>query len=208
MNALLIIDVQNDFCSNGALEVREGDMVIPIINKLIDTFEKNGDLIIATQDFHPKEHKSFSINSGGKIGTIGELNGLSQIWWPEHCVIGTHGSEFHKDLKKIKHIVKKGTDIEIDSYSGFFDNGKLKATELDKLLKSNNIKTLFIAGLATDYCVKYTVLDALSLKYEVYVIKDGCRGVNLSAQDSKKALDEMEKAGAKIIISSNIVNFL
>lgn len=208
MKALLVIDVQKDFCSGGALEVREGEKVVPVINNLIDLFSESCNLIVATQDYHPREHKSFASNSACKVGTVGDLNGLVQVWWPDHCVAGTAGSEFHGDLKKIEHIVRKGQDIEIDSYSGFFDNGRLKSTELDTLLKSHEIKTLFIAGLATDYCVKYTVLDALHLGYEVYVIEDGCRGVNLSSEDSEKALNEMRDAGAKIIFSSNIKSFL
>lgn len=208
MKALLVIDVQNDFCSGGALEVREGDAVVPVINNLIDLFTENCALIVATQDYHPQEHKSFASSSGEKIGTLGELNGLVQVWWPDHCVSETHGAEFHRELKKIQHVIRKGTDIEIDSYSGFFDNGRIKATELDALLKTYGITTLFIAGLATDYCVKYTVLDAIYLGYQVYLVEDGCRGVNLSPGDSQKAIEEMKKAGAKTVFSSDIKTLL
>jgi nicotinamidase/pyrazinamidase len=196
--ALLIIDVQNDFCKGGALEVGEASEIFPVINKLIDEFEENNDLIIATLDYHPANHGSFASNSGGNIGEMGELNNIPQIWWPDHCVQGSVGAELHKDLKSIKNKIYKGQNPKYDSYSGFFDANK-EATELDVLLKENYIDTLYVAGLATDYCVKFTVLDALELGYRVYLVEDGCRGVNLSPTDSKDAVKEMERLGAVII---------
>ena len=200
-SALLLIDLQKDFCKNGALEVKEGDEVIKTANKMIEKFNKKGSLIIATKDWHPDGHKSFAVNSNAKIGEIGELNGLMQVWWPKHCVENTSGSEFHDELNSevINKVIYKGMDKEIDSYSAFFDNGKKNKTELDGFLKENGIDVLYIMGLATDYCVKYTVLDALSLGYKVYLIKEGCRGVNIDPEDSEEAIKEMEKFGALIL---------
>lgn len=199
MNCLLIIDVQNDFCEGGNLAVKDSSEIIPVINNLIDKFNKSNDLIVATKDWHPADHKSFASVSNKKIGEVGVLNGLPQVWWPDHCIENTKGSEFHPELLPIKNIIYKGNDKEVDSYSGFFDNNKVHKTELDDMLKRHNIDTLYVVGLATDYCVKFTVLDALSLGYKVYLVKDGCRGVNINPDDSEKAIDEMKKAGAIII---------
>lgn len=206
MKALLLIDLQNDFCKGGALEVKEGDAVISVANSLLKKFKNEDALIVATKDWHPITHKSFASNSNGKIGEVGMLNGLPQVWWPNHCVQNTFGSEFHPELNSnlIDKTIFKGTDEEIDSYSGFFDNGKLKKTELDTILKVNNVDTLYIMGLATDYCVKFSVLDALELGYKVYLIEDGCRGVNLTPTDSATSIKEMEDRGAIIIKSFEI----
>lgn len=206
MKALLLIDLQNDFCKGGALEVKEGDNVISVANSLLKKFKNEDALVVATKDWHPITHKSFASNSNGKIGEVGMLNGLPQVWWPNHCVQNTFGSEFHPELDSnlIDKTIFKGTDEEIDSYSGFFDNGKLKKTELDTILKTNNIDTLYIMGLATDYCVKFSVLDALELGYKVYLIEDGCRGVNLTPTDSAASIKEMENRGAIIIKSFEV----
>lgn len=205
MKALLIIDVQNDFCEGGNLAVKNSLEIIPVVNNLIKKFEKNNDFIIATKDWHPADHKSFASVSNTKVGEIGTLNGLPQVWWPDHCIENTKGSEFHKDLLSVKNIVYKGNDPEVDSYSGFFDNNKVHKTKLDEILKENNIDTLYILGLATDYCVKFTVLDALSLGYKVYLVADGCKGVNINPDDSEKAVKEMKNAGAVIIKSCEIL---
>lgn len=199
--ALLLIDLQKDFCKNGALEVWEGDETIETANEAIKIFSENKDLIIGTKDWHPKTHKSFAVNSNAKVGESGILSGLEQIWWPVHCVENTEGSEFHDNLhdEKINKIIYKGTDEEVDSYSSFFDNGKKKKTELDDYLKENKIKELYIMGLATDYCVKYTALDAVDLGYKVYLVKNGCRGVNLEPGDSERALVELRNKGVNII---------
>lgn len=205
MKALIVVDLQNDFCNGGALAVKEGDSVVAVANKLIEKFEKNGEFVIATKDWHPENHKSFAVNSGGKLGEIGKLNGLDQVWWPEHCVQKSHGSHFHKDLLPIENIIYKGTDPEVDSYSGFFDNGRKSDTGLHTLLQNHDVHTLYVLGLATDYCVKFTVLDALSLGYKVYIIEDGCRGVNINPGDSQKAIEEMRSKGAFVITSSDIL---
>lgn len=204
MKALIVVDIQNDFCEGGALAVKDAHEIIPVANKIIDFFNKNHNLVVATKDWHPSNHKSFAKNSNGIIGEIGILNNLSQVWWPEHCVEHTYGADFHPNLKEIKNVIYKGTDAEIDSYSGFFDNGKLKNTELLSLLKDNNISEIFVLGLATDYCVKYTVLDALELGFKVNVIVDGCKGVNLSSEDSNNAIKEMVEKGAHIIKSDDL----
>ncbi len=207
MKALILIDLQNDFCKNGALEVKNGDETISIANSLINKFSQENSLILATKDWHPSSHKSFAINSNGTIGEIGTLNGIPQVWWPVHCIENTKGSEFHPDLNKdlISTIIYKGTNPEIDSYSGFFDNGRLNETTLNSILKENKIDTLYILGLATDFCVKFTVLDALQLGYKVYLVEDGCRGVNLETDSSAKAIEEMKNCGATIIKSIDLL---
>lgn len=197
--ALLIVDVQNDFLKNGSLEVKDSNSIIPIINKLIEKFSYDSDEVIATQDYHPKDHKSFASVSKQTIGTVGILNGISQIWWPDHCIEGTFGAELSSSLLKINTIVQKGKNKEFDSYSGFFDNNKKFSTELHSILQKKNISELYIVGIATDYCVKYTVLDAISLGYKVNLIKDACAGINKETVDS--ALKEMKESGAKIIFS-------
>ena len=206
MKALLLVDLQNDFCKNGALEVKDGDSVISVANSLIKKFKENNDLIVATKDWHPNSHKSFAINSNGKVGELRILNGLPQVWWPVHCVENTFGSEFHSklDSNNIDKTIFKGNNPEIDSYSAFFDNGKLQKTDLDNFLKEKNIDTLYIMGLATDFCVKFTVLDALELGYKVHLVEDGCRGVNLTPSSSKDAIKEMKNKGAIITKSFEI----
>ena len=203
-SALLLIDIQKDFCMGGALEVKDGDDIVPVANTLIDYFHEKNSLIVATKDWHPLNHKSFAINSCKNVGDFGELNGLPQVFWPIHCVQESEGSQFHNDLKKIENIIYKGEIPTVDSYSGFFDNGKKIKTKLDDFLKINHIKTLYIMGLATDYCVKYSVLDALSLGYEVFVVEDGIKGVNINPSDSEKAINEMINSGAKFISSNKI----
>lgn len=205
MKALIVVDIQNDFCEGGSLAVENAHKIIPVANKVIDFFNKNHSLVVATKDWHPANHKSFAKNSSRTIGEVGILNNLPQVWWPEHCIENTYGSNFHPDLKKIENIIYKGTDSEIDSYSGFFDNGKLKNTELLTLLKNNHISEVFILGLATDYCVKHTVLDALELGFKVNVIEDGCKGVNLLPNDSENAIREMKEKGANIIKSDDLI---
>lgn len=205
MKCLLLIDLQKDFCKNGALEVKNADDIIEIANFLIKKFKNN--LIIATKDWHPSTHKSFAINSDKNIGETITLKGIQQILWPVHCVQNSLGSEFHNKLLRIENIIYKGTDENIDSYSAFFDNKRLKKTELENFLNKKNIDTLYIMGLATDYCVKYTVFDALSLGYKVFVVVDGCRGVDLEKNSSILALKEMEDMGATLIQSKEIEFF-
>jgi len=197
MNALLLIDIQNDFLPGGALAVPHGDEVIPVANALMAEFE----LVVATQDWHPSNHLSFASQHPGKrVGDDIQLEGLDQILWPDHCVQNTRGAEFAATLNRggIHHVVKKGTDRSIDSYSGFFDNARRKATGLENYLTSKGVKTVSVMGLATDYCVKATALDAMDLGYKTILLTTGIRGVELHAGDCQRAIDEMNMAGVLI----------
>ena len=204
MKALLLIDIQNDFLPTGALPVPEGDRVIAVAKNCMPKFE----LVVATQDWHPADHGSFAANHPGKKpGEVIELAGLSQILWPVHCVQGTPGADFAPGLNRtgIHHVIQKGTNREIDSYSGFFDNGHKQATGLHAFLQERRVTELFIMGLATDYCVKFTALDARQLGYAVTLIEDGCRGVNLKAGDAKTEIAEMRHAGVGVAHSGLMI---
>ncbi|MBB1542775.1 MAG: bifunctional nicotinamidase/pyrazinamidase [Flavobacteriaceae bacterium] len=197
--ALIVVDIQNDFCKGGSLEVADGEKIIPYINDLMKT--NNYDEIILTQDFHPAEHKSFAVNNGKPVGEIIQLNGISQTMWPVHCVQGTSGVEFHPDLEQNKatYIIKKGMNPEIDSYSAFFDNQKLIDTGLSNYLKSKNIETVEIVGLALDYCVKYTCIDAVSEGFKVILYFKGTKAVNLHPDDAKNTVFELLEKGVSVI---------
>jgi len=199
MKALIIVDVQYDFLPGGALAIKRGDAIIPIINEMV---HYPFDLIVATKDWHPADHSSFANNHQWKVpGDVINLGGMDQILWPAHCMQGTQGSEFAPgwDTTIIDKIIYKGTDSLVDSYSTFYDNGHRKATGLENYLRDKGANQLFFAGLATDYCVKYSVLDALKLGFRCYVIVDACQGVNLHPGDSEKALQEMSKGGAILL---------
>jgi len=159
MRALILVDIQNDFLPGGSLAVPDGDAVVPVANAVKGRF----DLVVATQDWHPAEHGSFaSSHPGTKPGETGELVGLPQVFWPDHCVQGSDGARLHRDLDlHAVTIFRKGTDPEIDSYSAFFDNAHRKATGLGDYLNSQGVTDVFILGLATDYCVKFTALDSV-----------------------------------------------
>ncbi|HEX9998070.1 MAG TPA: bifunctional nicotinamidase/pyrazinamidase [Abditibacterium sp.] len=203
MRALIIVDVQNDFCPGGALAVQQGDAVVPVINSILPGF----DVVVATQDFHPQNHGSFAVNHpGARIGDQIALAGLPQVLWPAHCIQNTPGADFHPllDVSGLDATIQKGTDPNVDSYSGFFDNGRQNATGLAQFLNSRGVGQVFICGLATDYCVKWTALDALSLGFTTFVIADATRGVNLSPADSELALQEIIAAGGKIVTSNQI----
>jgi len=203
MKAWLIIDVQNDFLPGGALGVEEGDRIIPVINRLQEKF----DFIVATQDWHPADHASFASNHEGKVpGNFIQLGNVEQVLWPNHCVQGTLGAEFHAQLdqSRWKKIFRKGTNTYVDSYSGFFDNDRRENTGLSQYLKDHGVEEVFVAGLATDYCVKYTVLDAIKEGFDATLVKDATRAVNLMPQDFDNAVKEMTKAGAEVIHSSNM----
>ena len=198
MEALILVDIQNDFMPGGALAVREGNQVVPVANRLARSF----DLVVATQDWHPPNHGSFGANHEGKtVGDVIDLNGLEQILWPVHCVQGTPGAELHADLERslVHRIFHKGTDPGVDSYSAFFDNARRKATGLGSFLKDRKVDGVYLLGLATDYCVKFSALDALELGFAVRVVEDGCRGVNLKPGDSDRALEEIKAKGGKIV---------
>jgi len=201
--ALILVDIQNDFVPGGALPVAEGDRVVPIANQL----QKHFDLIVATQDWHPANHASFASQHAGKnIGEVIDLNGLPQVLWPDHCVQRSTGAEFHPDLdrSRVARVFQKGVDPEIDSYSGFFDNGHRRGTGLAEYLKSQGVTHVFVCGLATDYCVKFTALDARQLGFETTVVVDACRGVNLQPGDVDAALEEMRRAGIRTLVSADL----
>ena len=195
--ALLLVDIQNDFCPGGALEVASGDEVVSVANRIAKHF----DLVIATQDWHPPDHGSFASNhAGGKPGEVIELDGLDQVLWPDHCVQESSGAELREDLDlgPVKKVFKKGTDPTIDSYSAFYDNGHRKSTGLSDYLKQCDVQDVYIMGLATDYCVKETVLDGLRLDFDVTVLADGIRAVGLEPGDGARAIAEMVGAGARV----------
>ena len=184
-NALVVVDVQNDFIPpSGALAVPNGEEVIPIINKIAPMF----DIVVATQDWHPRNHSSFK-----------EFGGI----WPVHCVQGTFGAELHEDLDIEPDLYDKvGTEVDNEGYSAFDDSS------LETWLVDQGVNTLFFAGLATDYCVKESVLDGLRHKFKSYVVSDGCRAVEVNEGDEKKAYQEMEAAGAIITTSAGIADLL
>jgi nicotinamidase/pyrazinamidase len=204
MNALILVDIQNDFLPGGALEVPDGDAVIPAANRLQAAFP----LVAATQDWHPANHGSFAANHPGKkVFEQIDLNGLPQTLWPVHCVQGTSGAELASGLRRerIAKIFRKGTDAGIDSYSGLFDNGHRKSTGLGEWLKANCVTEVFVCGLATDYCVKYTALDAAESGFKTFFIEDASRGVNLRPDDVMKAIAEMNRAGIATVQSGDIL---
>jgi nicotinamidase/pyrazinamidase len=201
MRALLLIDLQNDFMPGGALAVKDADEAVVVANAIIPRF----DLVIATQDWHPKGHASFASSHVGRApGEETEVAGAMQTLWPDHCVQQTPGASFHSalDVAGINHVVRKGTDSEIDSYSGFFDNGHLKDTGLGAYLSGLGASEVWVSGVATDYCVKYTALDARALGLATTVVVDGCRGVDLRPGDVDAALAAMRAAGCELVTSS------
>jgi nicotinamidase/pyrazinamidase len=184
-DALIIVDLQNDFCPGGALAVPEGDKIVPVLNAYIERFSNSKSLIVATRDWHPENHISF-VEQGGI--------------WPKHCVQNTKGAEFHPDLKLPSDsiIVSKATEPDKEAYSGF------DGTNLDKLLKGKGVTRLFVGGLATDYCVRATVLDALRLGFCVFLLLDAIKGVNVQPEDSERAIVEMLEKGAIGIVFEEI----
>ena len=202
MKALLIIDIQNDFCPGGALAVHEGDTIIPVINKLANRF----DHVILTQDWHPAGHSSFASTHEGKNPyDIIPMSYGNQVLWPDHCVQGTNGSAFHLDIFTIKAqlIIRKGFRKEVDSYSAFYENDHTTATGLSGYLKDCGIDTLYLTGLATDFCVKWSAIDAIREGFTVYVIEDAVKGINLNGSVAA-AWEEMQNAGVSIIHSNDL----
>jgi nicotinamidase/pyrazinamidase len=202
MKALLLVDIQNDFLPGGALGVKDGDQIIPIIQKILES--QSFDLIIATKDWHPQDHTSFAATHQNKqVGDKIMVEHRPQILWPVHCVQNTFGAEFGSgwDTSKIDLIFHKGTNPSIDSYSAFYDNSHLRSTGLGEYLKEKGIQDVYIAGLATDYCIKYSALDALHAGFQVYVFIDACRGAELQPGDCDQAILDMQAQGAHIIHS-------
>jgi nicotinamidase/pyrazinamidase len=204
MRALVLVDIQNDFLPGGALAVPRGDEVVPVANALMPRFE----LVVAAQDWHPANHGSFaSRHPGRKVGDRIDLNGWPQILWPDHCVQGTRGAEFAPGLNVagIQRVFRKGIDPGIDSYGALYDNGHRRSTGLGEFLKSKGVNDFYLMGLATDYCVKYTALDARAEGFNVHLIEDGCRGVELRPGDVRRAIDEMRAVGVRVIQSRALV---
>ena len=195
--ALLVIDVQNDFCPGGQLAVAEGDRVIPLINEAMQRYKP----VVATQDWHPPDHGSFASNHPGKNPyEVIDLHGIEQILWPDHCVHESDGAELHPqlDTAPIDLIVRKGTRSELDSYSAFFENDHETPTGLEHYLKGLQIEELVVCGLATDYCVFATAMDAARLGFTTWVWLEACRGVDVPPNNVETALRRMQEAGVRL----------
>ena len=200
MTALILVDLQVDFMPTGMLPVKDGNRVVPIANQLMPHYA----IVVATQDWHPANHGSFAANHPWrKPGQVIELDGLPQVLWPIHCVQESWGAEFVPELDRsgITKVFQKGTDPAIDSYSGFYDNGHRKSTGLAEWLREQGVDTVHVMGLAADYCVKYTVLDALKEGFTTVLLEDATRGVELAPGDVATAIEEMRQAGAAIATS-------
>lgn len=210
MRALLVIDIQNDFLPGGALAVPGGDEIIPLVNELMPHF----DVVVATKDWHPRNHVSFARNHPGKeVGETITVGSLEQTLWPVHCVQGSPGAEFAEALDKgrIDTVVHAGDDPFVDSYSKFRDRAGGR-TPLEGYLRRRGVQELYLCGLATDYCVRATAVDAVALGFETYLIEDACRAVNLHPGDAEAAMDEMARAGVRLVtsgelLSTNCTNF-
>lgn len=201
MKALIIVDIQNDFLPGGALAVSRGDEVIPVANHVATKL----DLVVATQDWHPLHHQSFAAeHRGKKVGELITLHGLPQVLWPVHCVQGTNGAAFARklDTSKIAKIFPKGTDVRIDSYSGFFDNARRKSTGLADYLRGKGATDLFLCGLAGDICVYYSALDALEQGFRVAFIRDAATPLDAATYPTR--LDALSARGARILHSGLI----
>jgi nicotinamidase/pyrazinamidase len=202
MKAFLIVDVQNDFMPGGSLEVPQGDIIVPLINRLQGYF----DLVVATQDWHPQNHKSFASNhSNAKPYEEISLHGMKQILWPDHCVQGSKGAEFHPglELNKTAAIFRKGMDPEIDSYSGFYDNNHQISTGLSGYLKEKGVTEIYCCGLAADICVYYTIRDAMTSGFSATLVEDASRPLSIDIFSSLKK--ELAYAGVRIVKSNEIM---
>ncbi|MCL2631694.1 MAG: bifunctional nicotinamidase/pyrazinamidase [Coriobacteriia bacterium] len=199
--ALILVDIQNDFCPGGALEVQNGDKIVPVANDLAVEFATAGNLVVATRDIHPADHGSFASQHGTAVGELGELGGVTQVFWPDHCIEGTEGADYHPDLM-VELIVRefpKGTDARIDSYSGFYDNDRRSSTGLAEYLRSQGVVAVTIVGLATDYCVAATARDAIAEGFATTVVAEGCRAVNMEPGDGEHALEELRNLGVAVV---------
>ncbi len=203
-SALLLVDIQNDFCPGGALAVPEGDLIVPVVNSLMGLFQA----VVATKDWHPPGHISFASRYAKPVLSTVDTPYGPQILWPDHCVQETWGADFHPALvtAKVRHVVYKGTNVAIDSYSTFFDNARRQQTDLHRYLQDAGVTDLYLCGLATDYCVLYSALDALELGYTVLVIEDACRGVNVGADDSVQALRKIVAGGGRRVKTDTLIH--
>jgi nicotinamidase/pyrazinamidase len=225
-SALVAVDVQNDFCPGGALAVAEGDMVVSPLNALAAQFAAEGGRVVATQDWHPAGHVSFASAHPGKSAYdtlalaveaprhpqprrdgVPAPSAIEQTLWPDHCVQGGAGAAFHPgfDLRPVSLVLRKGFRPGLDSYSAFFENDRATPTGLDGWLKGLGIGTVFLGGLATDYCVLYSALDALALGYETVVVRDAVRGVDLPPGSAERAIERLRAAGAHFIGTDDLL---
>ncbi len=207
-NALLIVDMQNDFMPGGALFVEEADQIVDNINQIAEIFKNNNGKIILTQDWHPKNHKSFASSYNNKNpGEEYHSDGIGPVLWPDHCVQGTKGAQFHDNLNiDLAHaIIRKGFNPEVDSYSGFIENDKKSETGLRGYLNSLNIKRIFICGLALDYCCYFTALDGINFGFEVYFLVNLTRGIYLPPGNISKSLQDMKDKGIKFATKDNLI---
>jgi len=201
MKTLILVDVQVDFIPGGSLEVPDGDRIIGPLNRVQDRF----DLVVATQDWHPPDHVSFASNHKGKKPyDVIEVHGMAQTLWPDHCVQGSKGAGFHPDLdsNRIEAIFRKGTAREIDSYSGFYDNGHLKSTGLAGYLREKGARDLYFAGLAADICVYFTIEDALEEGFKAAVLTDGVCALDAEGYEKKRR--ELEEKGAAFVSTGEL----
>ena len=201
MDALIIVDIQYDFLPGGALAVPRGDEVIPVVNGLQRRFK----LVVATQDWHPAGHASFASSHAGKgVYDAVTIDGVEQILWPDHCVQGSRGAELAKtfDTNRVEAIFRKGTDPGIDSYSAFYDNVRRKSTGLEGYLKWKKVDRVFLAGLAADFCVSYSIMDALAMGFGAVLVKDATRAI--SEDGFRTAERVIRDRGATVVMSSDI----
>ncbi|MBA7518162.1 Nicotinamidase [subsurface metagenome] len=207
-DSLLIIDMQYDFMPGGALPVEEGDQIIDDINLVAEIFKDNNGIVVLTQDWHPKNHKSFASSYPGKNpGDEFQSEGIGPIIWSDHCVQGTQGAKFHEKLKTdlANVIIRKGYNINVDSYSGFIENDKKSETGLAGLLKSLNIKRIFICGLALDYCCYFTAIDGIDFGFEVYFLVNLTKGIDLPPGNISSSLENMRNKGIKFVAKESFV---
>ncbi len=204
MKVLLLVDLQNDFLAGGSVPVPQGDAIVPIANQLEGCFK----LVVATQDWHPANHKSFAANHPGREpGEVVVLKKQPQTLWRTHCIQNTRGSELTSSLmlNRVNKVLRKGTDAEVDGYSAFFDQDQSHGTGLYEYLKERKVKEVYVLGLGTDHCVKATALNAVSLRFKTYLIEDACRAWNFKPDESLNAIDEMREAGVHIMHSRDLL---
>ncbi len=198
MDCLLLIDLQNDFMPGGPLAVPGGDEVIPVAHRLAARFQH----VLCSQDWHPWNHGSFASQHPGRApGDVVDLGGVKQVLWPDHCIQESRGADFHSDLDRslLNTVFRKGVDRDLDSYSAFFDNGHRRSTGLGEHLRSIGVESVWLMGLATEYCVKFSALDAVGLGFRTTVISDGCRGIDLESGDVERAWRRLRDAGVKVV---------
>ena len=202
---LILVDVQNDFCEDGALPVKGASDILPTLNELQSRY----DIVVATQDWHPEGHLSFASSHEGKQPMdVINLEGVEQVLWPDHCVQSSKGADFRGglDLRNVRTIVRKGMDPSVDSYSGFRDNLSTTDTGLAGLLRELGVVEVHLGGLATDFCVYFTGMDALERGFQASILLDACRGLDHPRGSLEEKLDIFRRSGGKVILSRNVLS--